>query len=381
MQTYLAEISGFDAVTLCPAAGAHGELTGILVTRAYHESRGEGAQRRTVIVPDSAHGTNPATAAMSGYKVITVKSDDRGNVDVEALKGLVGPDTAALMITNPNTLGLFDEHARQVVEIVHGAGGLVYNDGANFNAILGIVRPGDIGFDVMHFNLHKTFSSPHGGGGPGAGPVGVKKELARFLPSPQVAKEGGVYRFVTPEHSIGKIHGFHGNWGVILRAYTYIRSNGGEGLREVSETAVLNANYLLAQLRDSYHVPYDRYCMHEFVLNDQRQRPAVRTLDIAKRVIDYGFHPMTVYFPLIVEGAMLVEPTETETKQTLDAFAAAMQAIAREAAEDPEIVTTAPHNAPITRLDEATAARRPNLRWQPAAPAPEPEPGRPIAAR
>ena len=272
------------------------------------------------------------------------------------------------MITNPNTLGLFDEHAREIVEIVHSVGGLVYNDGANFNAILGIVRPGDIGFDVMHYNLHKTFSSPHGGGGPGAGPVGVKNELIPFLPAPFVVKDGETYRLTTPERSIGKLHGFHGNWGVILRAYTYIRSNGGEGLRTISETAILNANYLLSQLRDAIDLAYDRSCMHEFVLTDQKQRPAVRTLDIAKRIIDYGFHPMTVYFPLIVEGAMLVEPTETETKQTLDAFAAAMHAIAREAAETPEIVTTAPHNAPITRLDEATAARKPNLRWLPAAP-------------
>ena len=364
MQRDLAEISGFDAVTLCPAAGAHGELTGVLIIRAYHESRGEGAQRRIVIVPDSAHGTNPATAAMAGYTVVTVKSDARGNVDVEALRGLVGPQTAALMMTNPNTLGLFDEHAREIVEIVHGAGGLVYNDGANFNAILGIVRPGDIGFDVMHYNLHKTFSSPHGGGGPGAGPVGVKAHLMPFLPAPFVVEAGGTYHLTTPERSIGKLHGFHGNWGVILRAYTYLRANGGTGLRTIAETAVLNANYLLSQLRGAYDLAYDRSCMHEFVLTDRRQRPAVRTLDIAKRVIDYGFHPMTVYFPLIVEGAMLIEPTETETKQTLDAFAAAMIAIAREAAETPAIVTTAPHDAPVTRLDEATAARKPNLRWQ-----------------
>jgi len=367
MQQYLAEISGFDTVTLCPAAGAHGELTGVLLIRAYHESRGEDAQRRVVLVPDSAHGTNPATAAMAGYRVVTVKSDDRGNVDVEALRALVGPDTAALMITNPNTLGLFDEHVREVVDIVHAAGGLVYNDGANFNAILGIVRPGDIGFDVMHYNLHKTFSSPHGGGGPGAGPVGVKSHLIPFLPAPYVVKEGDTYRLTTPEHTIGKLHGFHGNWGVILRAYTYIRANGPDGLRTVSENAVLNANYLLSQLRDDYTVAYDRTCMHEFVITDARQRPAVRTLDIAKRLIDYGFHPMTVYFPLVVEGAMLVEPTETEAKETLDAFAAAMRAIAREAAESPEIVATAPHTAPLTRLDEATAARRPNLRWLPAA--------------
>ncbi len=366
MQEYLAEISGFDTVTLCPAAGAHGELTGVLLIRAFHTSRGEDTQRRVVLVPDSAHGTNPATAAMAGYRVVTVRSDARGNVDVEHLRSLAGPDTAALMITNPNTLGLFDEHAREVVEIVHAAGGLVYNDGANFNAILGIVRPGDIGFDVMHYNLHKTFSSPHGGGGPGAGPVGVKKELIPFLPAPYVVKDDNdVFRLTTTERSIGKLHGFHGNWGVILRAYTYIRANGPDGLRVVSETAVLNANYLLSQLRDDYAVAYDRTCMHEFVITDSRQRPAVRTLDIAKRIMDYGFHPMTVYFPLVVEGAMLVEPTETETKETLDAFAAAMRAIAREAAETPEIVTSAPHTAPLTRLDEATAARRPNLRWLP----------------
>jgi len=379
MQQTLAEISGFDTVTLCPAAGAHGELTGILLVRAYHESRGENAQRRVVLVPDSAHGTNPATAAMAGYRVVTVKSDARGNVDVAALRGLVGPDTAALMMTNPNTLGLFDEHVREVIDIVHEAGGLVYNDGANFNAILGIVRPGDIGFDVMHYNLHKTFSSPHGGGGPGAGPVGVKAALIPFLPAPYVVKEGETYHLTTPEHSIGKLHGFHGNWGVILRAYTYIRANGPDGLRAVSESAVLNANYLLSQLRDHYAVAYDRPCMHEFVITDARQRPAVRTLDIAKRLIDYGFHPMTVYFPLVVEGAMLVEPTETETKETLDAFIAAMRIIAREAAESPEIVTSAPHTAPLTRLDEATAARRPNLRWLPVAAATAS--GSPLAAR
>jgi glycine dehydrogenase subunit 2 len=369
LQGYLAEISGFDAVTLQPAAGAHGELTGILVVRAYHESRGDTA-RTKVIVPDSAHGTNPATAAMAGYQVITVPSDARGNVNLDELRKVVGPDTAAMMITNPNTLGLYDEGASELVEIIHEAGGLVYNDGANFNAILGIVKPGAIGFDIMHYNVHKTFSTPHGGGGPGAGPVGVKAHLAPFLPTPIVVKdetEGGpVYRLDPLPDSIGKLHAFWGNFGVLVRAYTYIIANGNTGLRSVSEHAVLNANYIRAGLADLYDVPIARTNMHECLLSGTRQkRLGVRTLDIAKRLIDKGFYPPTVYFPLIVDEALLIEPTETETVETLDSFIAAMREIAREAEEEPETVKAAPHHTPVRRLDEATAARRPNLRWQP----------------
>jgi glycine dehydrogenase subunit 2 len=368
LQGYLAEISGFDAVTLQPAAGAHGELTGILIVRAYHTSRGDTA-RTKVIVPDSAHGTNPATAAMAGYQVVTVRSNERGNVDLAQLRELAGPDTAAMMITNPNTLGLYDEGATEIAKIVHAAGGLVYNDGANFNAILGIVKPGEIGFDIMHYNVHKTFSTPHGGGGPGAGPVGVKAHLAPFLPTPRVVKDEGsdgpVYRFEPVPDSIGKLHAFWGNFGVLVRAYTYIIANG-TGLRSVSEHAVLNANYLRANLTDLYELPYDRINMHEFVLSGVRQkRLGVRTLDIAKRLIDLGFYPPTVYFPLIVDEALLIEPTETENLETLDEFIAALRQIAREAEEQPETLKEAPHDTPVRRLDEATAARKPNLRWQP----------------
>ncbi|MGN6754897.1 MAG: aminomethyl-transferring glycine dehydrogenase subunit GcvPB [Thermomicrobiales bacterium] len=370
LQEYLAEISGFDAVTLQPAAGAHGELTGILIVRAYHTSRGDTA-RTKVIVPDSAHGTNPATAALAGYQVVTVRSDERGNVDLAQLRELAGPDTAAMMITNPNTLGLYDEGATEIATIIHEAGGLVYNDGANFNAILGIVKPGEIGFDIMHYNVHKTFSTPHGGGGPGAGPVGVKAHLAPFLPTPRVVKDegpdGAVYRFEPVPDSIGKLHAFWGNFGVLVRAYTYIIANG-TGLRSVSEHAVLNANYLRANLTDLYELPYDRTNMHEFVLSGVRQkRLGVRTLDIAKRLIDLGFYPPTVYFPLIVDEALLIEPTETENLETLDEFIAAMRQIAREAEEQPDMLKEAPHDTPVRRLDEATAARKPNLRWQPEA--------------
>jgi glycine dehydrogenase subunit 2 len=369
LQGYLAEISGFDAVTLQPAAGAHGELTGILVVRAYHESRGDTA-RTKVIVPDSAHGTNPATAAMAGYQVITVPSDERGNVNLDALRKVVGPDTAAMMITNPNTLGLYDEGATELVKIIHEAGGLVYNDGANFNAILGIVKPGEIGFDIMHYNVHKTFSTPHGGGGPGAGPVGVKAHLAQFLPTPRVVKDdaasGPVYRWEGVPDTIGKLHSFWGNFGVLVRAYTYIIANGDTGLRSVSEHAVLNANYIRARLSDLYAVPIDRINMHECLLSGVRQKKhGVRTLDIAKRLIDKGFYPPTIYFPLIIDEALLIEPTETETLESIDEFIAAMREIAREAEEMPEEVKSAPHVTPVRRLDEATAARKPNLRWLP----------------
>jgi glycine dehydrogenase subunit 2 len=379
LQEMLAEISGFAAVSLQPAAGAHGELTGVLIARAYHAARGDSA-RRKILVPDSAHGTNPATAAMAGFEVVTLPSDERGNVDLDALRRLVGPDTAALMITNPNTLGLWDEHIEEVVQIVHEAGGLVYNDGANFNAILGIARPGDLGIDIMHFNLHKTFSTPHGGGGPGSGPVGVRAGLEEFLPTPHLRKveaDGQVrYEWYEPKQSIGRIHSFYGNFGMHVRAYTYIRMHGAAGLRQVSEDAVLNANYLLANLRDRYDVPYDRTCMHEFVLSATRQkRNGVRALDIAKRLLDFGMHPPTVYFPLIVPEALMIEPTETESKESLDGFIAAMRQIADEAETSPEVVTSAPHNTEYKRLDEVTANRNLNLRWRPAA-----EPHVPVAA-
>jgi glycine dehydrogenase subunit 2 len=379
LQEMLAEIAGFSAVTLQPAAGAHGELTGVLIARAYHAARGDTA-RRKILVPDSAHGTNPATAAMAGFEVVTLPSDSRGNVDLDALRQLVGPDTAALMITNPNTLGLWDEHIEDVVHIVHEAGGLVYNDGANLNAILGIARPGDLGIDIMHFNLHKTFSTPHGGGGPGSGPVGVRAGLEAFLPSPHLRKvetDGQArYEWYEPPQSIGRIHSFYGNFGMHVRAYTYIRMHGAAGLRQVSEDAVLNANYLLANLRDRYDVPYDRTCMHEFVLSASRQkRNGVRALDIAKRLLDFGMHPPTVYFPLIVPEALMIEPTETESKESLDNFIAAMRQIADEAETSPEIVTGAPHTTEYKRLDEVTANRNLNLRWRPVQ-----EPRVPVAA-
>lgn len=369
LQDMLAEISGFHQVGIQPAAGAHGELTGVLVALQYHASRGDTA-RTKIIVPNSAHGTNPATAAMVGYDVITVPSDDRGNVDVEAVRAAAGPDTAALMITNPNTVGLWDENIREVVKIVHEAGGLVYNDGANFNAILGIVRPGDIGIDVMHFNLHKTFSTPHGGGGPGSGPVGVREGLEDFLPGPRIKQftdgDGTVhYEWFMPPQSIGRLHAFHGNFGMHVRAYTYIRMHGGDGLRTVSEDAVLNANYLMANLSDRFDLAYDRTCMHEFVLSGNRQkRNGVRTIDMAKRLLDFGIHPPTTYFPIHVPEAIMIEPTETESKESLDYFIMAMRQIADEAENTPEIVQTAPHTTEFKRFDEAGANRNLNLRWR-----------------
>jgi len=365
LQEMLSGISGFPNVTLQPAAGAQGEFTGVLVARAYHVSRGDTA-RRTIIVPDSAHGTNPATAAMVGYRVVQLPSDSRGNVDIEKLRAAVGPDTAALMITNPNTLGLWDENIREAIAIVHEAGGLVYNDGANFNAILGKARPYDLGIDIMHFNLHKTFSTPHGGGGPGSGPVGVREGLEAFLPGPIVTKRDGAYAWQMPVNSVGRLHGFHGNHGMHVRAYCYIRLHGEEGLRQISHDAVLSANYLLVNLKDRYHLAYDRTCMHEFVLSAVRQKAlGVRTLDIAKRLLDFGVHPPTTYFPLIVPEALMIEPTETESKETLDYFIAAMRQIADEAETSPETVTTAPHTTEYKRLDDVSANRALNLRWVP----------------
>ena len=365
LQHDLAEISGFDAVSLQPAAGAQGELTGILVFRAYHLDRGDSA-RTEILVPNAAHGTNPATAAMAGFKVVEVKSDARGNVDIEDLKSKLSPRTAGMMLTNPNTVGLFEERIQEVARLVHEAGGLMYGDGANFNAILGIVKPGAIGFDFMHYNLHKTFTTPHGGGGPGSGAVGCTAALAPFLPGPRVRKVEGAprYEFFTPEKSIGRVKAFWGNFGMLVRAWTYIRTLGARGLREVSETAVLNANYVRARLQDLYPSAYDRICMHETVLKGQiAGAPEARTLDIAKRLIDFGFHPPTVYFPLIVPEALMIEPTETESRQTLDSFIEAMRTIADEARRDIEILHQAPTTTPVRRVDEVRAARQPILKY------------------
>jgi glycine dehydrogenase subunit 2 len=362
---YLCEIAGVDAMTFQPAAGAHGEFTGLAIVKAYHEHRGQGKERKKVLIPDSAHGTNPASAALCGYDVVKVPSDERGCVDVKALAELTDESVAALMLTNPNTLGLFEEGILEVARIVHDKGGLLYYDGANANAILGITRPGDMGFDVVHFNLHKTFGTPHGGGGPGAGPVGVKAELAPFLPVPVVAHKDGIYYLDEDRPlSIGKVSTFYGNFNVLVKAYTYIRALGPDGLRKVAEVALLNANYCMERLKEYYHLPYDRRCMHEFVISAKEQKKnGVRALDIAKRLMDFGFHPPTVYFPLIVEEALMIEPTETESAGTLDAFIDAMVQIAKEAEETPEKVLEAPHNTPISRLDETKAARKPDLRW------------------
>lgn len=364
LQHCLAEISGFDAVSLQPAAGAQGEFVGALVFRAYHHSRGD-TERNEIIVPDAAHGTNPATASMSGFKVVEIKSDKRGNVDLADLKRALSPRTAGLMLTNPNTLGLFEEQIEDVCQAVHEAGGLVYCDGANLNAIMGIARPGDLGFDFMHYNLHKTFSTPHGGGGPGSGAVGCSAALAPFLPGPCVREaEGqpGRYEFFCPDKSIGRIKAFYGNVGMLVRAWTYIRMLGAEGLRESAETAVLNANYVRAQLGDLYPVAVDRICMHEVVLKGQiAGASGIRTMDIAKRLIDYGFHPPTVYFPLIIPEALMIEPTETETRRNLDLFIQAMRDIAREAVETPDMLHDAPVTAPVRRIDEVSAARQPVL--------------------
>lgn len=364
LQELLKEITGMGAVSLQPAAGAHGELTGVLIIRAYHKSRGD-TKRTKILIPDSAHGTNPASSAMSGYEVIQLPSDKRGNVDLEALKAACDDTVAGLMLTNPNTLGLFEENVLEVTRIVHEAGGLVYGDGANLNALLGIARPGDMGFDILHLNLHKTFSTPHGGGGPGSGPVAVTEALAEFLPGPIVTilEEGTdevppLYGFKMPSRSIGRVKAFHGHFGMMVRAYTYIMMHGAEGLRKVAEHAVLNANYLLARLRHVYKVPYDRICKHEFVAEGVwDDAPDIHALDIAKRLIDYDFHPPTNYFPLIVREALMIEPTETESKQTLDKFADALIKIAEEAHTQPELLKSAPHNTPVGRLDEVKAAK------------------------
>ncbi len=364
LQSWLAEIAGFAAVSLQPAAGAHGELTGILIMRAYHQSRGDSARTR-VLIPDSAHGTNPATSAMSGFQVVNVPTDAAGNIDLAVLRTLCDATTAGIMITNPNTLGLFDQNLLDAIALVHQAGGLVYGDGANLNALLGVARPGDLGIDVMHFNLHKTFSTPHGGGGPGSGPVGVAKHLVDFLPGPivEIVEEGDedmppLFGLVQPKKSIGRVKTFFGHFGMFVRAYTYISMHGPEGLRAVAENAVLNANYLLARLRSAYKVPYDRTCMHEFVLEGRwEDAPEVIALDISKRLMDYGVHPPTNYFPLIVHDALMIEPTETESLQSLDAFADVLLKVADEAHQSPQLLKDAPHNTPIRRVDEVKAAR------------------------
>ncbi|HUQ17826.1 MAG TPA: aminomethyl-transferring glycine dehydrogenase subunit GcvPB, partial [Candidatus Saccharimonadales bacterium] len=364
LERLLAGITGMAEVSLQPAAGAHAEFTAILMFKAYHRSRGD-TKRRRVIVPDSAHGTNPSSAALCGFDVTTVRSDARGNVDLAALEAVLGDDVVGMMLTNPNTLGLFEERLEEVIAAVHRCGGLMYGDGANMNALLGIARPGDLGFDVIHLNLHKTFSTPHGAGGPGAGPVCANALLAPYLPVPRVVRRGEVYALdaLRPE-SVGRVRAFHGNFGVLARAYTYIRSLGEEGLRSAGQDAVLAANYLLARLRGAYDVAYDRPCMHEFVLTAAAQKKAGATaLDIGKALIDEGFHPPTVYFPLIVAEALMIEPTETEPKETLDAFADALLRIAERVKTDAAGVHSAPVRAPLARLDEVGAARTPVLRY------------------
>jgi glycine dehydrogenase subunit 2 len=369
LEQALAEIGGMRAVTLQPAAGAHGELTGILMVRAYHHSRGD-VERCEVLVPDSSHGTNPATASMAGFRTITIPSAPDGGVDIAAFKAALGPHTAAVMITNPSTLGLFESRIGELLEAVHAAGALAYMDGANLNAIMGRFKPGEAGFDVMHINVHKTFSTPHGGGGPGAGPVGVGEKLLPFLPSPRVLREpDGRFRLERPDErptSIGRVRSFAGNSGVLVRAYAYIRAHGAEGLREVSDDAVLAANYVKSQLGGILDVPFARHCMHEFVASGAtlKAETGCRTLDVAKRLIDLGYHPPTIYFPLTVEEALLIEPTETEALETLDAFVEALRTIAEEAHSEPELLHDAPHSSPVRRLDETTAARQPNLRWK-----------------
>ncbi|MGV7221912.1 MAG: aminomethyl-transferring glycine dehydrogenase subunit GcvPB [Nitrospinales bacterium] len=364
LQEYLKEISGMDDVTLQPAAGAQGELTGMLMIHAYHTAQGK--QRTKVLLPDSAHGTNPSSAALCGYSVLPIVSDKDGLVDTDRLEALMDEDTAAIMITNPNTLGMFEKNIVKICEIVHAKGGLVYCDGANLNALMGVSKIGDMGVDVLHFNLHKTFSTPHGGGGPGAGPVGVGKTLEPYLPVPVIENHDGQYKmnYDRPD-SIGKIKAFWGNFGVLLRAYVYIRTLGPDGIRQACESAVLNANYIRASLKDDYHLPYPGPSLHECVFNDKEQlKQNVKTLDIAKMLIDYGFHPPTIYFPLIVKGALMIEPTESESKETLDGFIHALKEIARKAEESPEVFHDTPRYTKISRPDEAQAARKPKLRWK-----------------
>ena len=367
LQGFLGEITGLPAVSLATLAGAHGELGGMLMIRAHHMANQDTA-RTKVAIPDSAHGTNPAAAAMAGFEVVELASDENGNVDLNALRNVAGPDLAGVMITLPSTLGLFDTNIVEVCRIVHEAGGLVYGDGANMNALLGRVKLGDLGFDVAHLNLHKTFSTPHGGGGPGAGPVCCTEQLAPYLAAPIVNRNSDTYELSAPAKSIGKLSGFLGNFGVLVRAYTYIRTLGDAGIKSISGNAVLSANYMMNSLRGIYHLPYDRTCMHEAVFSaDLQMQRGSSGLEIAKRLLDYGFHAPTMYFPLIVHEALMIEPTESETKETIDAFIQALIDIDREVTEDPDLVNNAPHTTPVARLDEAKAARQPDLRWQPEA--------------
>lgn len=360
----LCEITGMDSMTFQPAAGAHGEYTGLLLIRKYHQSRGDTA-RTKIIVPDSAHGTNPASATMAGFKVVSVPSNEQGGVDLDALRKAVGPDTAGLMLTNPNTVGLFDPNILEITQIIHDAGGLCYYDGANLNAIMGHVHPGDMGFDCVHLNLHKTFSTPHGGGGPGSGPVGCKAVLAQFLPSPHVEEKDGKFAFATPEHTMGRVRSFYGNFLVVVKALAYLITLGKEGIPEASAGAVLNANYLMKQLAGAYDMSYDTQCMHEFVMTLQglAHDTGVTAMDVAKRLLDFGMHPPTMYFPLIVHEALMVEPTETESVETLDEAARVFLDILAEAKTDAESLHHAPHDCPIGRPDEVTAARSPILRY------------------
>jgi glycine dehydrogenase subunit 2 len=368
LENYLIEVSGLPAVTLQPAAGAHGELTGIMCIKAYFASRGEAGLRSEILIPGAAHGTNPATAAMAGFKAVTLKEAANGNIDIEALKAMVGPQTAGMMITNPSTLGLLEPELRTIADILHAAGAQLYMDGANLNAIAGIVRPGDYGVDVMHFNLHKTFSVPHGGGGPGAGPIAVATHLEPYLPVPRVSRTGDAFAFdYDRPHSVGKVRSFYGNFGALVMAYIYLTQLGRQGVRRMSENAVLNANYIRVKLRDYFHVHHDRINAHEVVFTDRKQNRenGVLTVDIAKRLIDYGIHPMTIYFPLPQNtgrhGAMMVEPTETESKESIDYFIEVMKKIARECRESPDLVKTAPHTTPVKRVDEKSASTNPRL--------------------
>jgi glycine dehydrogenase subunit 2 len=377
LERMLAEVAGMDEVTLQPAAGAQGELTGILVIRAHQSELGQ-SRRSEILIPDSAHGTNPATASLTGCRTVSLKTNPKGGVDLADLRAKLSDRTAAMMITNPSTLGLFEEEIRAIADLVHRAGGFMYMDGANMNAIQGKARPGDFGIDIMHFNLHKTFSTPHGGGGPGSGPVACKRFLEPYLPVPRIVREGDRFLFDGQRpKSIGKVKSFWGNAGMHLRAYTYLRFHGAEGLRRNAEHAVLNANYLMSRVRKAYKVAFDRLCMHEFVLDGSPlfRKTGVRTLDVAKRLLDYRFHPPTIYFPLILHEALMIEPTESESKETLDAFADALVAIAREAKTDPEKVKSAPHTMPVRRLDEVKAAKEPRVTWcTPCDPPPPPGP-------
>lgn len=360
----LKEITGLQGVSLQPAAGSHGELTGILMFRAYHLDRGD-TKRKKILIPDSAHGTNPASASIGGFEIVNIKSNPDGRVNVEDLEKNCGDDVAGFMLTNPNTVGLFEKNISQIEKLIHGCGGLMYMDGANLNALLGIVRPGDMNFDCVHINLHKTFSTPHGGGGPGAGPVCVSEKLIPYLPIPQIVLNDGTYLLKEDyPKSIGKVHSYFGNFGVLVRAYTYIRMHGGKGLYDVSKNAIINANYLFYLLQNDFDVPFNEFCMHEFILSGDRQKEAgALTKDLAKRLLDYGFHAPTVYFPLIVHEAMLIEPTETETKENLEAFASAMIKIANEIKENPEFVKNSPYNTPVKRVDDALAARQLDISW------------------